>query len=109
MGIVDNGYGLKRIKGKTGWIPTESNRITEYKPVEPPLEYMLKQESRGEIGDPKVSNLNVKDDERYRKRVKSRERMWQKRYRGRKRDAKCNEKRIDRKRRKYGRIPEYAL
>merc|ERR1719295_723918 len=95
-------------EGVTEWIPVLSNEITQY------------EEEEEEVEIPELNvcdhDLNVMEDERHQKRVKSREKMqskqWKKvKYRnwnGRGDDMRSL-KRMERKRRKYGRILKYVL
>jgi len=101
----------------TEWITALNPKISAYskykiclwKPQQP-----LNAEEKAEIGDLKICDLNVMEDERYEKRVKSRGKMKsKKRKRGNYRNGKVEDKRafkrIQRKMRKYGRIQKYSL
>jgi len=128
---------IYRRDGVTDWIPALSPDITRYDPkyeYEQRLlqfEYLWNQREKqrevyveraqeeAEIGDIRVCDhdcieLKLQDDERYKKRVKSRKMKKSKtkkkrHYRDWNVDDKKSLKCIERKRRKYGRIPKYEL
>merc|ERR1712130_923190 len=115
--------GMSGPDGVSEWIPALNDMISRYDPERVhwrysryhPMNEWVDDGADREIGDLRVcdDDLNVMEDERYKKRVKSRKKMKsRKRKRGHYRewnvDDKRSLKRIDRKMRKYGQIPKYT-
>ena len=129
-------HDVFRIKGETGWITAESREIGDFNLYHPPCQWVkdrfyrkkwemdkmeiremnkiwgrnrlaekrarVRAEKEGVIGEYGV-------DPKYEKRVKSRQKKQRKRMRANHRNwnGKCDDKRIERKTMKYGRIPKY--
>merc|ERR1711879_179107 len=112
---------IRRVDGVTDWIPALSPFITRYDPYQYSqcmleYEYLWNrwEEEEAKLLECNVCDLNMMDDDRYKKRVKSRKmRKSKKKKRGHYRDWNVDDKkslkRIERKSRKYGRIPKYEL